>query len=73
MLYYKYGMYLVPFTAMLTTGKHFYFNRNKNIIEKKDGEEGNQEQTEERIEPQSDPRGKNSKRVAGGNKAADAR
>ena len=32
-LYYKYGMYLAPFTAMLTTARHIDFNtdRNKNI------------------------------------------
>ena len=29
-LYYKYGMYLVPFTAMLTTARHTDFNTDKN-------------------------------------------
>ena len=38
-LYYKYGMYLAPFTAMLTTTKHINFNKNKNVIEK--NESGN--------------------------------
>ena len=33
-LYYKYGMYLAPFTAMLTTAKHINFNKNKNATEK---------------------------------------
>ena len=33
-LYYKYGMYLAPFTAMLTTAKHINFNKNKNAIDK---------------------------------------
>ena len=27
-LYYKYIMYLAPFTAMLTTAKHINFNKN---------------------------------------------
>ena len=41
-LYYKYGMYLAPFTAMLTTARHINFNKNKkNIIVKTDGEPGN--------------------------------
>ena len=31
-LYYKYGMYMAPFTAMLTIAKHIHFN--KNAIEK---------------------------------------
>lgn len=30
-LYYKYGMYLAPFTAMLTTARHINFNKKKNI------------------------------------------
>ena len=30
-LYYKYGMYLAPFTAMLTTARHINFNQNKKI------------------------------------------
>ena len=29
-LYYKYGMYLAPFTAMLTTARHIDFNTDKN-------------------------------------------
>ena len=33
-LYYKYGMYLAPFTAMLTTARHIDFNKNKNIDNK---------------------------------------
>ena len=28
-LYYKYGRYLAPFTAMLTTAKHIYFTKIK--------------------------------------------
>ena len=39
-LYYKYGMYLAPFTAMLTTAKHINFNKNKNAIDK-NGDPGN--------------------------------
>ena len=39
-LYYKYGMYLAPFTALLTTAKHIDFSKNIDIekidIEKKD-------------------------------------
>jgi hypothetical protein len=37
-LYYKYGMYLAPFTALLTTTKHINFNNEKteNIAIKKD-------------------------------------
>ena len=42
-LYYKYGMYLAPFTAMLTTARHIDFNKNKNIdiikIEDADGKQ----------------------------------
>ena len=34
-LYYKYGMYLAPFTAMLTTARHINFN--KNIVVNKNG------------------------------------
>jgi len=30
-LYYKYGMYLAPITAMLTTVRHIDFKNNKNI------------------------------------------
>lgn len=30
-VYYKYGMYLAPFTAMLTTARHINFNKKKNI------------------------------------------
>ena len=37
-LYYRYGMYLAPFTAMLTTAKHINFNENKNIDVIKDVE-----------------------------------
>lgn len=33
-LYYKYGMYLAQFTAMLTTAKHINCNKNKNAIDK---------------------------------------
>ena len=33
-LYYKYGMYIAPFTAILTTARHIDFNRNKNIVDK---------------------------------------
>ena len=39
-LCYKYGMYLAPLTAMLTTAKHINFNKNKNAIDKK-GDPGN--------------------------------
>ena len=41
-LYYKYGMYLAPFTAMFTTvtAKHINFNKNKNAIDK-NGDPGN--------------------------------
>ena len=39
-LYYKYGVYLAPFTAMLTTAKHINFNKNKNAIVK-NGDPGN--------------------------------
>ena len=47
-LYYKYGMYLAPFTAMLTTAKHINLNKNKNVIDKnkepgKSGSSGNSE------------------------------
>ena len=41
--YYKYGMYLAPFTAMLTIARHIDFNKNKNIdtiiIEDADGKQ----------------------------------
>ena len=30
-LYYRYGMYLAPFTAMLTTARHINFNKKENI------------------------------------------
>ena len=36
-LYYKYGMYLAPVTAMLTTARHINFNKNKNIMDNKNG------------------------------------
>ena len=39
-LYYKYGMYLARFTAMLTTAKHINFNKNKNVKDK-NGDPGN--------------------------------
>ena len=35
-LYYKYGVCLAPFTAMLTSAKHINFNKNKNATEKND-------------------------------------
>ena len=36
-LYYRYGMYLAPLTAMLTTARHIDFNKKENIdIEKND-------------------------------------
>ena len=40
-LYYKYGMYLAPFTAMLTTARHIGFNKNIDTIkiENADGKE----------------------------------
>lgn len=38
-LYYKYGMYLAPFTAMLTTARHIDFNKNKNIVDNKNNVE----------------------------------
>ena len=37
-LFYRYGMYLAPFTAMLTTARHIDFNEfidNENIADKK--------------------------------------
>ena len=37
-LFYKYGLHLAPFTAMLTTAKHINFNKNKNAKDKNDGE-----------------------------------
>lgn len=37
-MYYKYGMYLAPLTAMLTTVKHIDFQKNNNT-EVKDGEQ----------------------------------
>ena len=40
-LFYKYGLYLAPFTAMLTTAKHINFNKNKNAKDKNDGEPRN--------------------------------
>ena len=36
-LYYKYGMYIAPFTAILTTARHIDFNTNKNIVDNKNG------------------------------------
>ena len=33
-LYYKYRMYLAPFTAMLTTARYIDFNKNKYVIDK---------------------------------------
>ena len=36
-LYYKYGMYLAPFTVMLTTARHIDFNKIKNIVDNKNG------------------------------------
>ena len=30
-MYYKYGMYLAPFTAMLTTARHIDFNKKENL------------------------------------------
>lgn len=35
-LYYRYGMYLAPFTAMLTTARHIDFNKKENIDIEKD-------------------------------------
>ena len=49
-LYYKYGMYLAPFTAMLTTAKHINFNKNKNAIEK--NESGNSGSSENSRTPE---------------------
>ena len=40
-LCYKYGMFLAPSTAMLTTAKHINCNKNKNAINKNDGEPEN--------------------------------
>ena len=34
-LYYRYGMYLAPFTAMLTTARHINFEKNENENEEK--------------------------------------
>ena len=39
-LYYKYGIYLALFTALLTAVKHINFYKNKNSIDK-NGEPGN--------------------------------
>ena len=50
-LYYKYGMYLAPFTAMLTTAKHINFNKNKNAIEKMN-QEAQKTQEPQSEEPQ---------------------
>ena len=36
-LYYKYGMYLAPFTTMLTTARYIDFNKNINIVDNKNG------------------------------------
>ena len=36
-LHYRYRMYLAPFTAMLTTARHIDFNKNKNIVDNKNG------------------------------------
>ena len=33
-LYYKYGMYLAPFTAILTKARHIDFNKNKSVENK---------------------------------------
>ena len=33
-LYYRYGMYIAPFTAILTTARYIDFNTNKNIVDK---------------------------------------
>ena len=44
-LFYRYGMYLAPFTAMLTTARHIDFNKfidNKNIADK-NGDSANTE------------------------------
>lgn len=35
-LYYRYGMYLAPLTAMLTTARHIDFNKKENIPLEKD-------------------------------------
>ena len=35
-LYYRYGMYLAPFTALLTTTKHIDFKQSENITIKND-------------------------------------
>ena len=35
-LYYRYGMYLAPLTAMLTTARHIDFNKKENITLEKD-------------------------------------
>ena len=35
-LYYRYGMYLAPLTAMLTTARHIDFNKKENIALEKD-------------------------------------
>ena len=44
-LYYKYGMYLAPFTTMLTTAKHINFNKTRNVIEKNEPNSGSSENT----------------------------
>ena len=35
-LYYRYGMYIAPLTAMLTTARHIIFNKKENIDIEKD-------------------------------------
>ena len=52
-LYYKYGMYLAPFTAVLTTAKHINFHKNKHAIEKMN-QEAQKTQEPQSEDPQSE-------------------
>ena len=84
-LYYKYGMYIAPFTAILTTARHIDFNTNKNIVDK-NGKSGESDQENQNLNQESQilnqesktqepnyPKPKNPKRVAAGKKDAEAR
>ena len=75
-LYYKYGMYPAPFTAMLTTARHIDFNKIKNIVDNKNQNLNQENQNPENQTNNQDPKPKkekNSKRVAAGKKGAEAR
>ena len=81
-LYYKYGMYLALFTAMLTTAKHINLNKNKNAIDKIETQEIPKAQEPQKThepkteEPQTEEpqrKVKNPIRVAAGKKGAEVR